>query len=70
MSGKKHWLLVGFIVLTVAGFVLGQAVNAAISSPGDQSDPLVTKSYIDTEVGKLQTQIDGLKSEIEKLKSK
>jgi hypothetical protein len=54
----------------VAGFVLGQAVNAAISSPGDQSDPLVTKSYIDTEVGKLQTQIDGLKSEIEKLKSK
>lgn len=58
------------IVLTLVGFVLGTAVNAAVGTPGSQDDPLVTKSYIDSEVSKLQNQIDDLKTEIEKLKSK
>ena len=82
MFGKKAVIIGAVLVLTLAGFVLGQAVNAAIGSPGDQNDPLVTKSYVDTEAGKLQVQIDeltdeadtlrgeiaGLRSEIDKLK--
>ncbi|PKM82224.1 MAG: hypothetical protein CVU89_06165 [Firmicutes bacterium HGW-Firmicutes-14] len=68
MSGEKMLLLGTVIVLTIFGFVFGQVVNAAIGSPGSDSDPLVTKSYIDGEVGKLQTQIDTLKAEVEKLK--
>jgi len=82
MFGKKAVIIGAVLVLTLAGFVLGQAVNAAIGSPGDQNDPLVTKSYVDIEAGKLQVQIDeltdeadtlrgeiaGLRSEIDKLK--
>ncbi len=82
MFGKKAVIIGAVLILTLAGFVLGQAVNAAIGSPGDQNDPLVTKSYVDIEAGKLQVQIDeltdeadtlrgeiaGLRSEIDKLK--
>jgi len=82
MFGKRTVVIGAVLVLTLAGFVLGQAVNAAIGSPGDQNDPLVTKSYVDIEAGKLQVQIDeltgeadtlrgeiaGLRSEIDKLK--
>lgn len=70
MSGKKVFLAGAVICLTLAGFVLGNVVNAATGTPGSQEDPLVTKSYIDSEVSKLQQQIDGLKAEVEKLKSK
>jgi len=70
MSGKKVVLIGILMILTLLGFVLGQAVNAAIGSPGAQSDQLVTKSYIDGEVSKLQAQIDTLKAEVEKLKTK
>ena len=70
MSGKKTFLLVVVITLTLLGFVLGQVAAAAIDSPGTQADPLVTKSYIDAEIGKLQTQIDTLKADVEKLKQK
>ncbi|MHB9094930.1 MAG: hypothetical protein ACYC21_09670 [Eubacteriales bacterium] len=68
---RKNLLLLGIVfILSLAGFMLGQAVNAAIGSPGTQSDPLVTKSYIDGEVGKLQSQIDTLKADVETLKAK
>ncbi len=70
MSGKKFFLAAAVLFLTLTGFVLGNVVNAAAGSPGSQDDPLVTKSYIDSEVSKLQEQIDGLKTEVEKLKSK
>lgn len=70
MLGRKIFLLGTVIVLTLIGFTFGHVVNAAIGSPGSQEDPLVTKSYIDSEVGKLQSQIDSLKTEIEKLKTK
>lgn len=70
MSRKKLILLGAVLILTLLGFALGQAVNAASGSPGTQSDPLVTKSYIDSEVGKLQYQIDLLKTEVETLKAK
>lgn len=70
MSKKKVLILGIIVVLALAGFVLGQSVNAVVGSPGDQSDPLVTKSYIDAEVTKLQTQIDSLKADVEQLKSR
>lgn len=70
MSGKKIFLAGAVLLLTITGFILGNVVNAAAGSPGSQGDPLVTKSYIDGEVSKLQQQIDGLKAEVEKLKSK
>ncbi len=70
MSRKKIVLIGIVMALTLVGFVLGQAVNAAIGSPGAQSDPLVTKSYIDGEVSKLQAQIDTLKADVDKLKAK
>ncbi len=69
MSKKRILLLGTVIVLMLAGFILGQAVNAAVGSPGAESDPLVTKSYIDSEVEKLQSQINALKGEVEKIKS-
>lgn len=70
MSRKKAILTGTVLLLTLFGFVLGNAVNAATGTPGSQEDPLVTKSYIDSEVSKLQKQIDTLKTEVEKLKSK
>ena len=68
---RKKLLFIGVIIaLTLVGFALGQTVNAAGGSPGTQSDPLVSKSYIDGEVVKLQSQINSLKTDIEKLKAK
>ena len=63
MFSKKRLFIGTVIVMILAGFLLGQAVNAAIGSPGDQNDPLVTKSYIDTEVSKLQGQLDDISDE-------
>lgn len=68
MFYRKILLPALVFVLVLAGFTLGKAVDAAISSPGGQTDPLVTKSYVDGEVTKLQTQIDALKAEVAKLK--
>ncbi len=68
MFGKRAVIIGTVLVLTLVGFVLGQAVNAAIGSPGDQNDPLVTKSYVDTEAGKLQVQIDDLTDEADALR--
>lgn len=70
MSGKKIFLAGAVLLLTLTGFILGSVVNAATGSPGSEDDPLVTRSYIDSEVSKLQEQIDGLKAEVEELKSK
>lgn len=69
MLRKKSVLLGIVFILTLAGFMLGQAVNAAVGSPGTQSDPLVTKSYVDGEVVKLQAQIDSLKANVEQIKT-
>ena len=63
MFSKRRLFIGTVIVMILAGFLLGQAVNAAIGSPGDQNDPLVTKSYIDTEVSKLQGQLDDISDE-------
>lgn len=70
MSGKKTFIAAMVLVLTLVGFIAGNVVNAAVGSPGSQSDPLVTKSYVDNEVAKLQKQIDALKLEVNKLKTK
>jgi len=58
------------IILIMAGFVLGQAVNAAIGGPGGEADPLVTKSYLDSETAKLRTLVDGLKGEANSLNTR
>lgn len=68
MSKGKIFILGTVFVLTLAGFIFGKAVNAALSNPGTAGDPLVTKSYVDGEVVKLQKQIDSLKTEIANLK--
>lgn len=68
MSKRKMFLLGTIFVLTLTGFVFGKAVNAALSNPGSAGDPLVTKSYVDGEVAKLQKQIDDLKTQITDLK--
>lgn len=70
MWRKKVLVLLTVIVLTAVGFGLGQLALAAGEGPGTQTDPLVTKSYIDAEVGKLQVQIDALKADVEKLKAR
>ena len=70
MWRKKVLVLLTVIVLTGVGFGLGQLALAAGEGPGTQTDPLVTKSYIDAEVGKLQVQIDALKADVEKLKAR
>lgn len=70
MFGRKLAILLAVVVLMLMGFGLGQAVNAAGGSAGTQVDPLVTKSYVDSEVGRLQGQIDILKVDVEKLKAK
>ena len=69
MSKGKIFILATVFILTITGFVLGKAVNAALSNPGSAGDPLVTKSYVDGEVDKLQKQIDGLKDQISALKN-
>lgn len=68
MSKRKILLLGAVFMLTLTGFVFGKAVNAALSNPGTAGDPLVTKSYVDGEVAKLQKQIDSLKSQVDALK--
>ncbi|ADG83710.1 hypothetical protein Tfer_3059 [Thermincola ferriacetica] len=70
MNKGKIIILTSVIILTVLGFVLGNAVNAAISGPGSSSDPLVTKSYVDAQLNKLQNQLNDLKAEVEQLKKK
>lgn len=69
MSKRKMFLLGTVFIFTLTGFVLGKAVNAALSNPGTAGDPLVTKSYVDGEVAKLQKQIDSLKTQIDALKN-
>lgn len=69
MSKKKLVLLGAVMILTLLGFALGQAVSADSGSPGTQTDPLVTKSYVYSETAKLQGQIDLLKTDIEKIKA-
>lgn len=70
MSGKKIFVPVVVLVLALLGFIVGQAATAAIDGPGTQADPLVTKSYLEAEIGKLQTRIDMLKADVEMLKTR
>ncbi len=68
MKSRKGIIILVVCALTMVGFLFGNAVNAAISGPGSTGDPLVTKSYVDTEVAKLQKQVTDLKNEVAQLK--
>lgn len=75
MLGKKILLAGAIVLLTVAGFSLGHAVNAqetavtAGTNAGQAADPLVTKSYLDGEAAKLQNKLDSLKMQADFLKT-
>lgn len=45
--GKKKWML-GIVLSVVLVFGAGVAVGAAGTEPGSNSDPLITKSYLDS----------------------
>ncbi|MCX7771663.1 MAG: hypothetical protein N2376_00945 [Clostridia bacterium] len=51
---KSQWAMVLFVLFTFAAVI---AVSAAGSGqPGSDTDPLVTKSYVDQQIAKLQAQ--------------
>ncbi len=46
-NNKKPILIIAVLLVLIAGVV---GVNAATSDPGSDSDPLVTKSYVDSAI--------------------
>lgn len=58
---------IGIIVLLI-GYFLGQTVQASSFVPGSETDPLVTKSYVDDRLSKLTAQVVQLSKEVELLK--
>jgi len=80
---KSTWVL-GVCLLVAflgAGFWLGRSVSAQTSQPGSAEDPLVSKSYVDEQVGKkitdlesrvtaLTTKVGALEKTVQDLQSK
>jgi len=71
MMKRYGKLLVGFVVILVYSLIIfniAQAVDVTpTASPGSESDPIVSKSYVDQETLKLSTKIDTLTAENTKL---
>ena len=57
------------IVPLLLGFLIAQAVQAAIAPPGSSADPVITKSYADKLFSQLNDQIAVLQDEVAKLKN-
>lgn len=70
-SYKRYFNI--FILVIVISLLLVHTVSGVSPEPGSDEDPLVTKSYVDSELGKFTAQINSkinmLKSEFRKSKS-
>jgi len=56
-----------FITLVAALiFLLINIVQAAVAQPGTEGDPVVSKSYVDEEISKLNAKIQELEAKLEK----
>ena len=68
MKKNKSWVILfaSAVLLTASCFA---AVFADDAVPGTSADPVVSKSYMDAQIGELQTQIGELQTKIEALQS-
>lgn len=55
---RKSLIIIGVLVLSGSLFCGGIAVGAATSGPGSQNDPVVSKSYLEYRLDKLQNEIE------------
>ena len=65
-------ILLGCLLMVVAGFTLGQVATALNTLPGDADDPVATQSYVEATVGEriaaMTTRIEELEAELASLK--
>ncbi|MDP4095031.1 MAG: SH3 domain-containing protein [Bacillota bacterium] len=61
---KSRKVVYIFILSLIALFMLVQIVQAAVTQPGTNDDPVVTKSYVDSTVQALKDQINVLESRL------
>jgi len=70
--GKVALFIIAAIIFLVVGFVCGQLVKALTTLPGDKDDPVVTQSYVETQIGErlatLTTRLDEVEAELAALK--
>lgn len=77
----RNIIIIGAILSIVAGFVIGQFVNAEAPAPGSSDDPVVSKSYVDkaveerlkkleADVAELTVQSQALQNTINELQNK
>lgn len=70
--GKVALFIIAAIIFLVVGFVCGQIVKALTTLPGDKDDPVVTQSYVETQIGQsmaaLTTRVEELEAELAALK--
>jgi hypothetical protein len=52
------------LIILIYIFVMGQIAQAFAGEPGSSSDPLVTKSFVEKEIGELKTELEELISNI------
>ncbi len=63
----KNKRLFGYTLL-LSGLVLGTSVYATKAEPGSEGDPIVTKSYVDSQIGTYKKTIDDLTVQVLDLK--
>lgn len=68
MKNRKSWavLLTAALLLAASCFA---AVFADDAVPGSAADPVVSKSYLDAQAAILQTKIDSLQAQVDKLQA-
>lgn len=71
-KGKMAMAIIAVFVCILIGFIIGQGVHALNTLPGDADDPVVTQSYVETQLGErlatLTTRIEELEAEVASLK--
>lgn len=68
MKYRKSWLALAAAGLLLIGGCFG-AIFADDAVPGSAADPVVSKSYMDTQIDILQTQLNDLQTQIDKLQT-